>query len=172
MRVQTGLNDLRRVWSADLHRVAIRYKHSYPLLSGSYGVLFGGATAADSATVRDLYAAGALFVADKAPDGSVEQVGVDVTIGGTDLLLSATEHAIALVRLLVASVLERAEHKVSRVLSIHPLVDLEVDQEDLRELVLAFYDDPSMAMGFESESFKRLERAKLELARDTFRPIT
>lgn len=50
--VMANVGQLREVWTRDLHRAATRYKHSYPILSVSHGLVWLGEDELTRADVR------------------------------------------------------------------------------------------------------------------------
>lgn len=116
-----GVTNLRGTWNEQLHRVAVRYKHSFTLISASHGVAWSnGERTLTGDLIAEIYASGGLLVADSPVRGGAPvQLAVEVTIGGMDILLTAVAEAIALTEALVFALVQGAEHGRDLVMPYH-----------------------------------------------------
>lgn len=146
MLLMADVNLLRAVWSRDLHRAATRYKHSYPIISASHGVVWFGEDESTQADIRRLVKGGALVVADASQDGTIEELVIPVTIGGIEHLFGAIVAALHVAAVLVDATLQAAEHVSRRVLVVHPVLYRTgaVRMHDVMSLMAAYTASPDL----------------------------
>jgi hypothetical protein len=164
--IMANVGQLRQVWTRDLHRAATRYKHSFPILSVSHGLVWLGEDEETRADVRRLVKDSALVIADSDANGRLEQLVVPVTIGGIEVLFDAVLAAVRVASVLVFSLLQSAEHASGRVLILHPLAQATdtASHEDVVRLMAAYTRTPELLESVEDESAKIQSRLLIEAA--------
>lgn len=135
-----GVGNLRNTWNEDLHRVAVRYKHSFTLLSASHGVVWSnGEQTAKGDLIGEISTTGGLLVADTSTRGGAPvQLAVEVTIGGMEVLLTTVVEAISLTEALVQALLQRAEHATGLVMPYHAITANPGTGDEIHELYAIF----------------------------------
>lgn len=164
-----NVTSLRRVWSRDLHRVATRYKHSYPILDSGFGHVWLGN---DQAETRRLVENGALVVLDTTAKGEIDELIVPVSIGGIDVLFEAILYALRVGEILVNIALSGAEHPTGRVFVVHRRVleSGKVPLEQLNELIAAYTGAPPISPEeLEGQLHKRGDAARIAMAAQRLR---
>lgn len=165
--VLANIRSLRQVWTRDLHRAATRYKHSYPVLSGTHGLVWLGEDPATRARVGRLVRNGALLIADHDPaSGSTEELVIPVTIGGIEVLFDAIRAAMRVASMLVFSVLNLGENPSGRTVVFHPVARASVpaSDEQVLGLLTAYTGSSDIFASLEPISKQAASRAQIEAA--------
>lgn len=152
--VLRGANDLAGLWNRELHRVAVRHKHSFTIVSASYGVGWGR-NESDADLLAEIYRAGGLLIADLKDDAPV-QLTVEITIGGMEVVLGSLYHAIGITQLLVNRLLDEAETPRSKLPLMHFVTNDRGTAEEREALLRALLGEDEAYV----DDVVRSERAK------------
>jgi hypothetical protein len=165
--VMANVGELRRVWTRDLHRAATRYKHSFPILSVSHGLVWLGENEATRADVGRLVRNDALVIVDfDQASGRLDELVVPMTIGGIELLFDAVLAALRVANLLVSALLQSAEHESRRVMVIHPVAQADegASVDDVLGLLAAYTGIPELIQSADGPNAKAASRSQIEAA--------